>query len=434
MSPEQAAAGRGRPEPTCTRSAACSTRCSRASRRSPAARPQALIAKRVLEPVPHVRTLRESVPESVEQALTRALAKVPADRFQTAAEFARALAASTVSPAAGLVPAAATTPALRRRPHHRCRCRGRRVPPLYALGFGILLGVGVCFAWLAYPPEVPRPLVEAGWPCSPSRTSAGPRTSTSPTACTDACGGSSTALPGLQVIARSSSAEYKKSTKSPQADRAGARGGLPADRDGALAARPKRAEPGAGEPRAGPGLHRGDSVAGSPSTLRSPTCSRCRPTLPGQVAQALDVALGAGEREQLAERPTQNLAAYDAFLRGEEAVGGNTTVRPRGAPAGARLLRAGGGPRFELRPRLGSALAGVLASLLERPEPRSGGGGSPGRRAFAGARARAPGRSSGPRHLLRRGAAGRTTRARAVHDGAAARPQGRPAPGLRRVG
>ena len=58
---------------------------------------QAILAKRVLEPVPHVRTLRESVPEQLEQATTRALARVPADRFQTAAEFARALAVSVVA-------------------------------------------------------------------------------------------------------------------------------------------------------------------------------------------------------------------------------------------------------------------------------------------------------------------------------------------------
>jgi len=37
-----------------------------------------------------------------------------------------------------------------------------------------------------------------------------------------------------------------------------------------------------------------------------------------RVAQALDVALGAATRQQLSERPTANLAAYDAFLRGEQ--------------------------------------------------------------------------------------------------------------------
>jgi tetratricopeptide (TPR) repeat protein len=41
-----------------------------------------------------------------------------------------------------------------------------------------------------------------------------------------------------------------------------------------------------------------------------------------RVAEALGLALGAGERERLAERPTENLAAYDAFLKGEEETGG----------------------------------------------------------------------------------------------------------------
>jgi tetratricopeptide (TPR) repeat protein len=38
-----------------------------------------------------------------------------------------------------------------------------------------------------------------------------------------------------------------------------------------------------------------------------------------KVAQALGAALGAGEEKRLSEKPTQNLAAYEAFLKGEEA-------------------------------------------------------------------------------------------------------------------
>ena len=56
--------------------------------------PQAVIAKRVLEPLPHVRTLRQNVPRAVEQAINRALAVTPADRFASTGEFARALAQS----------------------------------------------------------------------------------------------------------------------------------------------------------------------------------------------------------------------------------------------------------------------------------------------------------------------------------------------------
>ena len=40
------------------------------------------------------------------------------------------------------------------------------------------------------------------------------------------------------------------------------------------------------------------------------------------MAEALGLALGAGEQERLGERPTENLAAYDAFLSGEEAADG----------------------------------------------------------------------------------------------------------------
>ena len=52
--------------------------------------PQALLAKRLSEPVPHLGTTRE-VPLAVERAITRALARVPADRYPSAGEFARAL-------------------------------------------------------------------------------------------------------------------------------------------------------------------------------------------------------------------------------------------------------------------------------------------------------------------------------------------------------
>ena len=44
--------------------------------------------------MPSVRRLRDSVPTSVDSALKRAMAKEPADRFATTAEFARALRAS----------------------------------------------------------------------------------------------------------------------------------------------------------------------------------------------------------------------------------------------------------------------------------------------------------------------------------------------------
>jgi tetratricopeptide (TPR) repeat protein len=47
-----------------------------------------------------------------------------------------------------------------------------------------------------------------------------------------------------------------------------------------------------------------------------------------KVAQALGVALGAGEEKRLSEKPTENLAAYDAYLKGEEASRGMAAGDP----------------------------------------------------------------------------------------------------------
>jgi serine/threonine-protein kinase len=68
--------------------------------------PHAILAKRMLEPVPHVRTVRETVPLGIEETLARALAKSPADRFRTAAEFAHALTTTAL-----LAPTAPSPPA-----------------------------------------------------------------------------------------------------------------------------------------------------------------------------------------------------------------------------------------------------------------------------------------------------------------------------------
>jgi TolB-like protein/tRNA A-37 threonylcarbamoyl transferase component Bud32 len=53
--------------------------------------PQAILAKKLTEPVPRITVVRETVPAAVESALETALAKSPADRFPTVQEFAAAL-------------------------------------------------------------------------------------------------------------------------------------------------------------------------------------------------------------------------------------------------------------------------------------------------------------------------------------------------------
>ena len=53
---------------------------------------EAILARKFLEPVPELGFLRDTVTPGVEDAIRRALARVPADRFATAAEFSEALA------------------------------------------------------------------------------------------------------------------------------------------------------------------------------------------------------------------------------------------------------------------------------------------------------------------------------------------------------
>ncbi|HEY6830702.1 MAG TPA: protein kinase [Gemmatimonadaceae bacterium] len=52
---------------------------------------QAVIAKLLTEPAMHVRTVRDTVPETVDAAIAKALSKVPADRFTNVSDFLRAL-------------------------------------------------------------------------------------------------------------------------------------------------------------------------------------------------------------------------------------------------------------------------------------------------------------------------------------------------------
>jgi tetratricopeptide (TPR) repeat protein len=66
---------------------------------------QAIIAKRFTDPVPSARRLRETVPLPMDQAIAKALARAPADRFATAHQFAEALRAS-----AEVRPGAVATP------------------------------------------------------------------------------------------------------------------------------------------------------------------------------------------------------------------------------------------------------------------------------------------------------------------------------------
>ena len=92
MSPEQAMAERSLDGRSDVYSLACVT-YEMIGGQAPFTGPtaQAVIARHALESVPSLTIIRNTVPPEVEAILVKALAKVPADRYATAAEFADAL-------------------------------------------------------------------------------------------------------------------------------------------------------------------------------------------------------------------------------------------------------------------------------------------------------------------------------------------------------
>ena len=98
---------------------------------------QAVMARHSLDLVSPPSIVRASIPDAVEDALLRALAKTPADRFPTAALFAEALAR----------PSAATGPMRRATRATPVTMRWLGLPPSVAVGLGVV--VVAAGAWLA---------------------------------------------------------------------------------------------------------------------------------------------------------------------------------------------------------------------------------------------------------------------------------------------
>ncbi len=269
---------------------------------------QAVVAKMLSIDAPSVRVLRPAVSPAIDTALHRALARVPADRWATASAFAEALATAERTGATAVAPVA-----------------GRRVPTGVALlGFGFLLGLGALFAWRR---NAGAPGVTAA---DPTMVAVLPFDNEGDTAnayfadgITDEIRSKLSALPALRLIASASSNQYRHSSK-PQ-DQVGRELGvryLLTGRvqweKGANGTPRVRVSPELVEVRDGaaPELkwqQSFDTTLADVFDVQAAVATR--------VADKLGVVLSPPAQAQLAARPTQNLAAYDAYLRSTALVG-----------------------------------------------------------------------------------------------------------------
>jgi len=268
---------------------------------------QAVLAKRFREPIPHIRTLRESVPEAIEEAVSKALAKAPVDRYRSAAEFAEALGLASAVRAAGHTGRFALLRFLRQR-------------PLFAvLMVGFLVGAGV-FGW-----RRTRGGAEGAGPTRlavlPFENLGRPEDDYFADGVSDAVRGKLTALPGLAVIARTSSMQYRKTVESPRdiAQELGVRYLLTGT------VRWAKGPAGRNRVQVSPELIEVKTAGAPESRWQQPFDAavtdvfQVQADIASNVANALSVALGRAEQRAVAARPTENLAAYDAYLKAEAA-------------------------------------------------------------------------------------------------------------------
>jgi serine/threonine-protein kinase len=265
----------------------------------------ALIAQRFTRAPPSLRATRPDVPPEVDAAVARALSLKAEDRFASVGEFAHALGGTVPTPQ----PTTAVTSGARQK-----RFVLWALPLLAALALAVVL--------LSRPGGAPRGGA-AGMQVT--RVAVLPFENLGDTAdayfadgVSDAVRSKLTSLPGLGVIARASSMDYRGTRKSPEeiARELGVRY--------LLTGTVRWAKHGdTSQVQVSPELVE-IMAGGSPESrwaqpFEAPLTDvfQMQATIAAKVAGALDVALGSRNQLLLAKAPTASLEAYDAYLKGE---------------------------------------------------------------------------------------------------------------------
>ena len=277
----------------------------RAFRRGTAAETMSAILK---EDPPELGLPVGTVPPALERVVRHCLEKRPEERFQSARDLAFALDALPDSWTSDARPAAAA-PA-------RAWMRGAQAAVVAA----VVVWAAV-FAWRRGHPPAPAAGGAKLLAVLPFENLGTPEDEYFADGMTDEVRGKLAALPGLQVIARTSSNQYKKTTKTTAqiARELGVQYLLTAT------VRWEKRQDGESRVRVSPELVEAATATTKwqqPFDAVLSDVFQVQASIAGQVAQAMDLALGQGERRRLESKPTSNLGAYEAYLQGNEAAGG----------------------------------------------------------------------------------------------------------------
>ena len=266
----------------------------------------AMLAAHLREAPEPLRMRRPDAPPALAALVMRLLAKLPEDRPQSATEVVRLLDE-----------AAATTPADGPAVHERIgRLASRLTTRRSAAAVVALVAVGVITAvtavalrWSAAAPVQPVLVV------LPFENVGAPGDAYFADGLTDEVTTRLALVSAMRVIGRASARQYKGSTRDPRdiARELGATHLLTGT------VRWERSSDGTGRVRVSPELVRASdraTVWAKPYEGPLEDVFRVQAIVAEEVAAALDVALRAGERRIVTARPTANVAAYDAYLRG----------------------------------------------------------------------------------------------------------------------
>jgi serine/threonine-protein kinase len=264
--------------------------------------PQAVITRALTETPRSLSLIRASISSHLTSIVARAMARAPADRFATAAEFARALNLPS-----GQTPVTTQTAA---RP-------GASRVATWAVVLGLI--VLAATAWLLRRPGGAHASDDGQKRIAvlPFENEGASEDDYFADGVADEVRTKLASVPKLQVIARSSSTQYRKSGKSAKEI------GRELEVDYLLTGtvRWSRSNQAANRVRVNPEL----IDVSTSSTRWTEAFERdlsdvfaVQTDIASKVAQSLDIALGSTAQQRLAVRPTIDMAAWDAYLRGEQ--------------------------------------------------------------------------------------------------------------------